>query len=236
MDENNYSIDLASPLCLAYFLMEFERHLVFERLDPEFLKSRHEWIAGLLVCERFEDTIPFIETLSNAIREPPFYTVAIKALSEETMFRDAPMELCLLVMGFVTNVGNSADFFRSTVLFDSNLPSFDPTSFDKLVSEVSEFGDCTKEALTDFATTLETTEKDRQIEEDKLIAKAVEATQFISNVDQPKEEPLLANDDDGWNNVFEGNPLIPGAAENDNAQQSPNRNNSFVQWDPFEGN
>jgi len=171
MDEKKkkYSSNLISPESLAYLLIEFERHLVFERLNPPFLKDRNDWIANLLDCELFEDAIPSIEKLSLAIREPPFFTLAMKALSEESdLLRDAPLELCFLIMEYVVDVSNISDFCKSTVLHPSHLPIFDATKFGTLVSQISTFGNSTKELAIEFADNLRNLDKMSKKEFKKL--------------------------------------------------------------------
>ncbi|ETO10955.1 hypothetical protein RFI_26421, partial [Reticulomyxa filosa] len=159
MDEDYYSSDLASPQYLIYLLIEFERHVVFERLDPSFLSERNDWIANLLECQRFEDIIVFIRKLSSAIREPPFFTLAIKALSEESMFSEAPLSLCFLVMEFVTDVSNVAELCSTMLLHESKLPVFDPLRPPKLIKEILSFGDSTNALIKDFVAHLKTVGK-----------------------------------------------------------------------------
>ncbi|ETO12249.1 hypothetical protein RFI_25129, partial [Reticulomyxa filosa] len=213
LDENNHSSDLASPMCLVYLVIEFERHLIFERLDPEFLRNRQDWIANILECEQFEDVIPFIEQLSDAIRDPPFFTTAVRTLSDETMFHDAPLELCFLVMEFVTDVENVAEFFESAVLSDSKLPLFTSTQYDSLMSKISRFGVSTRRDLEEFVKMLDDAEKLRM----KQIMPKPEPDPKPQSQANPVQSS--AYDDSTWANVF--NP-----SENNPAQ-------AFNNWEPF---
>jgi len=161
MDVNNHSSDLASPAPLAYLLIEFERHLIFERLNRDFLLKRNEWIANLLECERFEDAVASINTLSNAIREPPFFTLAMKAITEESdLFCEAPLEICFLIMEFVVDISDVADFCKTTLLNDSKLPGFHPSNFDKLVRQISNFGSSTEVQMGEFVNYFKTVQKE----------------------------------------------------------------------------
>jgi len=161
-DVNNHSSDLASPQPLAYLLIEFERHIPFERLNPQFLTDRRDWIANLLDCERFEDAIAPIKKLSAAIREPPFFTLAMKALTEESeMFRHAPLDVCFLIMEFVVDTGDIVESCKSMLLNDSKLPIFSTASFHSLISEISRFGYSTKQLASEFVGHVEVVERAR---------------------------------------------------------------------------
>ncbi|ETO09701.1 hypothetical protein RFI_27676 [Reticulomyxa filosa] len=164
-DEKNNSSDLASPQPLAYLLIEFERHVCFERLDPQFLNDRRDWVANLLDCERFEDAITSIKKLSSAIREPPFFTLAMKALTEESeLFRQAPLEVCFLVMEFVVDSGDVNATCRDLLLQDAKLPQFNAFTYGKLINVISSYGYQSNSLTSDFTNQLDMTEKARRKE------------------------------------------------------------------------
>eukprot|EP01083_Nonionella_stella_P215524 775622_1 len=112
IDENDPKNDIKTSTSklfsvsdVAGIIIEFERHILFERLTESFLNQRKEWIRLLLQCETFDDIIPLILDLVNGIQIPPFFTVGFNILKDETMFAHAPLAICSLVMQFLEDYG-----------------------------------------------------------------------------------------------------------------------------------
>ena len=116
----------STPRDLAFLLIEFERHIAYGRLDERFLRRRSEWIAALLSCAEFDEFVPLIDALKDAVHSPPFFSLCFKAPAEESdLFRGAPLDVCLLGMEFVLSSAGIAFIASNTLLHSEQFPKFD---------------------------------------------------------------------------------------------------------------
>eukprot|EP01083_Nonionella_stella_P002456 7096_1 len=113
---------------LTYLLIEFERHILYNRLDHNFLRRRNEWMMQLLFCDSlnndtFDDFLPLIDRLSDSVTSPPFFTLYLKALCQDSdLFSTAPLDICFIIMDFIVPSAQIRMIANQTLLDVNQFP------------------------------------------------------------------------------------------------------------------
>ena len=186
---------------LANLLIEFERHIAFNRLDSQFLKKRRQWIDDVLACDRGSSSdldyfLPLIDELKDSIRSPPFYTLCLKALTEESdLFRNAPMELALLVMEYVVPSEEIQKLAAITLLDPDNFPKYTSRTEKDIIYRMTRFDSTAENAIESFENMVHDSERGwRQEQEEqeqrrlRALKESEERYRVYSAASAPAEE------------------------------------------------
>jgi len=179
---------------LAFLLIEFERHIIFTRLDRKFLQARNQWIAALLACNTgsehdFDKFIPLIDTLRDAITSPTFYSLCLKALTEESdLFRSAPIDICLLIMEFVVASSEVSFFAKNAISNPQYLPKYEVLTERGVFGRMRQFGSSCDSQLGSFVSEMKEIERNRALEQQQKEAQQLEHQQQEIQEQQPKQQ------------------------------------------------
>lgn len=118
--------ELFTPFDVAILLVQFERFIPYQRLNDSFLRQRRKWIQNLLLIEDESDfslLLPFVKFLNSNMKLPSFFTLGLNILKYETMFKNAPIEICCLLMEFVQDYQNIGELCKVHLTNIDRVPS-----------------------------------------------------------------------------------------------------------------
>ena len=116
----------------------------------------------------FDKFIPLIDTLKDSLTAPPFFTLCMNALSDESdLFSSAPLDVCFLIMEYVPSA-EIRFIAKNTILHTEQFPKFEDNYKENgVISRMKTFGrECT-EKLNKFQTDVTEAEQYRISQQDK---------------------------------------------------------------------